>query len=445
MVRMDKRVWLIFGGLLLLFLSFAGNLTGIGDDYWFSHFQLDSNTIIERAARCKEEFTFDGPLLPKAEHADQMYNLNADCDMYEPYKSQLGLQAKLIAFFAPTNPAHLDAYFHGVGLVLAALAATLFMLLVLKVARLFGKWTGVTVFALVVLSPWVVVFAKNMYWVELTLFLPFAVSMLLYERYKDQGKLWLFYVILGLAFLLKFLNGYEYVTTIIISSIVPIVLYETIRKPRNIQRHWKKLIAVLSVSVIAFFIAIVANIASLTSYYHSWSKSAELVVQRAGDRLDITDKQQKVIYGMKRNTPGAYAFINNLYDIEVLKEGKGHPFKYAVLSAITYALLPAVSLPFVLSEPIGTILQSITAVSIIAYFMLRYMIRKKKVTRSLGVALQRVYWLSLVGGISWLLIMPGHAYPHTHINAIIFYMPFLLICYIIIGLFVDKGIIRRKR
>jgi hypothetical protein len=74
------------------------------------------------------------------------------------------------------------------------------------------------------------------------------------------------------------------------------------------------------------------------------------------------------------------------------------------------------------------------------------------ITEQSALSLRYSYWLGLIAALSWLILMPGHAYPHAHLNAIIFYMPFLLVCYIIIGITLtnvvnewSKGRIKRKR
>ncbi len=53
---------------------------------------------------------------------------------------------------------------------------------------------------------------------------PFVISFVGYQYLRNQ-KLWLFYIIESVAMFLKLLNGYEYVSTIAISVLVPILFF----------------------------------------------------------------------------------------------------------------------------------------------------------------------------------------------------------------------------
>ena len=63
---------------------------------------------------------------------------------------------------------------------------------------------------------------------------PFAIAFVGYQYFKNSKRLWLFYAIELLVIFLKLLNGYEYVSTIAISVLVPIVFFELVDKKTKI-------------------------------------------------------------------------------------------------------------------------------------------------------------------------------------------------------------------
>jgi hypothetical protein len=293
-----------------------------------------------------------------------------------------------------------------------------------------------------------------MYWVAFLMFLPFVLSITTYVWFKQKQLLWIFFGLIGLLFFAKLLDGYEHVTTLMISALIPVVFYEiTLYGKKKLIDFWKPALTIFITGCLSLALAVFVNTASLATYYGSWSKSFHFVAARAEDRsVGLKGLQPNVISGFKATSPDAYEFISRFYNLDKLADGKGNPIKYAALSFLNYVLLPAVSLPFIIREPIGTILQSIGFVAIISYVLLRYLSRNNMITEQSALSLRYSYWLGLIAALSWLILMPGHAYPHAHLNAIIFYMPFLLVCYIIIGITLtnvvnewSKGRIKRKR
>jgi hypothetical protein len=71
-----------------------------------------------------------------------------------------------------------------------------------------------------------VIFAKSLFWVPWTWFLPLLVALLFgHKLFSSVNKV----VIVGAAFFvtfsIKFLCGYDYMTTVVLSSIAPVIYY----------------------------------------------------------------------------------------------------------------------------------------------------------------------------------------------------------------------------
>lgn len=439
MVARVAVIWLI------LFLSYFGNIFSVGyGDGWFDNYEEYSASIIKKTAECKGEFDYTGPLVPKgnSDFTAVMESGHCDTRKVQPYGSQYGLQARVIAFFAPTNDSLLPSYFKKVEIILAFLTSILLALFIAKIWNIYGRYVGIVVTALLSLSPWVAGYARNLYWVAFLMFLPFILTFLLYPRLKAKKTKAVFYALVTIIIFLKCLDGYEHITTIGLSVFAAVAYWEAVLRKRALKSLWKQLLLAVGITTVALFSAITANVISLQSYYGSWSKAEDVVLSRADDRATGLKKvEPNVILGFEVTDQHTYAMIERFYNLDVLKSGQGNPLKYAALSALNYALLPAVSLPISLAPTLQELIQSMLTVSIIGFLCL-----KRIGTQARGLI--EMYWVGLLGVLSWLVLMPGHAYPHAHLNGIIFYIPFLLASFIAIGIWLQQHILKantRKR
>lgn len=447
--NIKKPILLAVACFVVLFISFFANIFGTGlSDKWFSDFQQrDSALIVQKTAECKDISDYDGPIMPQTPQDYAQFSKVGMCstDITKPYDSQYGLQARLVAFFAPSGN-QLGSYFKLVEIMLSAIMAVVFTLFLFRTVNIFNIKVAAVVFVLIAISPWIVGYARNMYWASFMMFVPFIFSFVTYQWFKTRQKMPLFYGLLGLFFLIKLLDGYEHVSTILMSAFVPIIFFEVGMYSKRLIDLWKPAVLIVSVGVVVLVLALVINVASLTSYYGSTQQALSKVAARAESRsTGLADMQPYVISGFSETLPDTYQFIDQFYDLDQLRDGKAHPLKYAVLSALNYALLPAISLPVIIREPLSDILQSIAFLAVVAFFMLSFMKNNNRRTTAMIRALKYCYWISLLGAISWLVLMPGHAYPHAHLNAIIFYIPFLLICYVIIGMSIDDYLCKMKK
>lgn len=451
--NLKSGMFFIVIATILLFLSFFFNIFGVGySNDWFQNYQIDSSRIVEKTAQCKDSSLSFGPLLVKNKSdADLMSIDYPGCEdaIFRPYYSQFGLQARVISSFAPVNDGQLRAYFTFVQILLALLSAFVFAAFCLKVRELFGTWVGYATLVGVSLSVWIVAYARNMYWVEFLMFLPFIFGFLFYQYFREKKKLLIFYVVLGTLFFVKLLNGYEHVSTMLVSAFVPVVFYEILENQRQLKVYMLAALRVLGVGVVALGMAITLNTITLTSYYGSTSKAFSMVMGRVEYRAasNLDEMQAAVVWGFEDTSPELYKLIDHYYDLDALKEGNGSPIKYAALSVLNYAVLPAITIPLVFHEPFGSIIQSIAFLVIVTCFTLLYLNRRAVKSsardRRMIRALTWAYYIGLAGSISWLVLMPGHAYPHAHLNGIIFYMPTILLSFIILSLCVLKIISNR--
>lgn len=433
----------------LLVISFTGNFFGVGLwQSWFDGFQRDSSAIIEKTALCKEKSSYSGPLIvtKNEDYNSVMMSEGCDTSLLKPYASQYGLQARIITALAPKDNAKLPSYFKKVNILLSAAMAALMALVALRVRKLFGFVAAAVFATLVAFSPWVVGYAQNIYWIEPLMFAPFTFAFLSYSYCKSSKKLWLFYLGEAVLLFLKFLSGYEYISTIAMSVLVPIIFFELINNKQKIIKLWKHAVMTCIVVAVAFVGAYATNFVALSGYYHSSDTALKMINERASERglSGIRKMRAYAIGNLKTLLPESYAFADRFINMEELANDKGPTYRYLAINAGNYMLLPALSLPLSLKGVFGEIIQSVIIWVLMGYLLLFYY---KKRHRSFAYYRSLLWALhaSLAGALSWLILMPGHALPHAHINGIVFYMPLLLFVYMVAGLYIGNIVKKRRK
>mgnify|MGYP000893079017 CR=1 FL=1 len=448
---MERKKSILFFSVVwvVLFLSFFGNVFGVGLwREWFDGFQRDSSAIVEKTARCKEKSGYSGPLIVAKNEDYNSVMMAEDCDasLLKPYASQYGLQARIITALAPKDNAKLPSYFKKVNVVLSAAMAALMALVTLRVRKLFGLVAAAVFATLVAFSPWVVGYAQNMYWIEPLMFAPFAFAFLSYSYCKSSKKMWLFYLGETILLFLKLLGGYEYISTIAISVLVPIIFFELVNNKQKVIKLWKHAVMTCVVVVVAFVGAYATNFMALSDYYHSSDTALKMINERASERglSGIRKMRTHAVGNLKTLLPESYEFANRFINMEELAKDRGSTYQYLAINAGNYVLLPALSLPLSIKGVFGEIVQSILVWVLVGYLVLFYLKRRHPSFKYYRSFLWSLH-ISLAGALSWLILMPGHALPHAHINGIVFYMPLLLFVYMVVGLYIGNIVKKRRK
>ena len=448
---MERKKSILFFGVVwgVLFLSFFGNIFGVGLwREWFDGFQRDSSAIVEKTARCKEKSGYSGPLIvaKNEDYNSVMTTGGCDTSLLKPYASQYGLQARIITALAPNDSAKLPVYFKKVNVVLSAAMAALMALVTLRVRKLFGLVAAAVFATLVAFSPWIVGYAQNMYWIEPLMFAPFAFAFLSYSYCKSSKKMWLFYLGETILLFLKLLGGYEYISTIAISVLVPIIFFELVNNKQKVIKLWKHAVMTCVVVVVAFVGAYVTNFMALSDYYHSSDTALKMINERASERglSGIRKMRTHAVGNLKMLLPESYKFVNRFINMDELAEDRGSTYQYLAINAGNYVLLPALSLPLSIKGVFGEIVQSILVWVLVGYLVLFYLKRRHPSFKYYRSFLWSLH-ISLAGALSWLMLMPGHALPHAHINGIVFYMPLLLFVYMVVGLYIGNIVKKRRK
>lgn len=460
-IRSGRILRIAIAVLLALasYLSISGNYLGLLSAKDFEYSPVGSEVLVidgllnARARGTAVLGTFDRP--EDREHyaggADFVGDRRAADHPNGPfteYKSQYGLQIKVFNGISRFTGLDTSTFHALVALMMALVIAGFF----LGLSSVFST-SGALAFCLsLVTSPWVTLFGRDLYWVEFTWFLPALVVLLLGGAALESGiAAALLYSLLALSFLIKFLCGYEYVTTIVFAAalFVPVHAFRRRASSASLIRH---LVAVCAAAVAAFSVAIILHahaiegdvvkglgqIATLAERRTATLGSTENFVQKYcaegtasasefekcfeiyNDSLQASRTKVLLRYFMITR------FIPWLNTGDVSQSTKDD-LKAAFNDVVTH-------LPRALSsagrEALTTRLEripmatfAVVLVNVVAFIAFIVLVLWGTVRRRDGLSV--VVSAAFIGSISWFLAAKGHSYIHTHLNFVLWYILFI--------------------
>lgn len=206
------------------------------------------------------------------------------------------------------------------------------------------------------------------------------------------------------AILVKCLCGYEYISTIMMSGIMFLIL-EFVQNKEKRKDVLKAIISIGVLSILAFMTAYVI---------HASMYGAGDIVR--GLKMMQINLVERRTYGAAADFPSGYTDSLNASALAVL-------WKY-----IGFGNYHGVPMFFLL----------VTTLAVLAYRR-RGMGKDCRFEASLFV-------ITLLSAISWIVLAKSHSYVHTHMNYVVFYMGWVQVCiYIIVKTFMDsKGYVIKK-
>ena len=301
----------------------------------------------------------------------------------KPYSPQFGIQGLAFSKLKQVAGLRLPDLYKINALLFAVVAVTLAFLY----SGIFSKTFAAIFFVTLVASPMITGFARNLYWIPFSWFLP-AVFSSLYLLGSTRLKKYVFLGLLYFAFLLKFLAGYEYTSSVILFAAAPF-LYSAIVQYR--KRGWivplRQFVIICAIGAAAFATALLI---------HAEMRSGSL----ASGLLSIWEEDAK------RRTYGDPAAFHPAY-----AESLRAPF-WAVVKMYIFkwhaaflALLPGVLFPVLFFLSLATIVCR------------RLFINKRLDDLALFTAF-------LLPPLSWYVLGKAHSFIHTHINFVLWYLGF---------------------
>lgn len=314
------------------------------------------------------------------------------------YKSQYGLQGKALRHISSLfDESVVISFLH---LICSLLTAATFVLIVFLLDKKYNRLMAGCFLITFWLSPWVVNYARNLYWVEFTWFIPMAVGLFCSMHIQSRSIRIGCYLLAFMAIAAKALCGYEFITTVMMGLIAfPTVdmLLAFSRKDRNQAHLLFRTTFILGIMALAGFAVAVLIHASLKGNGNI-TEGIHLIIQE--------DLLRRTNGGDLNNFPSAYWDSLNASIWETLC--RYFHFSTQIITGIAGNLFP------------------LLCIIPLAIFVFRFM------RKELDLETVFMYIFFFLSSISWFCLAKSHSYVHTHMNFVMWYLGFVQICFYII-------------
>ena len=426
---------LFFISVLLLFAGFYCNLWRVVDSSWFNRFQrMPESLTIGRMVQSEREGIFSYAGLPGqvsvlSEPPEEFDNGDSQYDTYRNggefhsfhiYRSRPGAEGMLFGLLdsiVPASPAVKLKIFY---VIISTLTAALLAAFVCWLHGQFGWCVSLTVLATTILSPWLTLFGRNLWWGAWVCYIPPAVALFVLWRERLSGERGFFYHALwacGALFVKCLLNGYEFITVVLVMMTVPYV-YHAVLDGWGIRRlagRFAALSAGSLIGILASMVLLATQISSATG--------------ENGFRY--------ILYAFGKRSYGAAADYPEIY-----AGGLGaNPFSVI----FTYMKIPWLSVNHIVytgSEWVSSYVNEVRFGYLVVLFLVvtLFLARRKSGSSRRAKALIVTTWFSLLAPLSWLVVFKAHSFVHTHVDPVIWHMPFTLFGFALCGLLIKEWI-----
>ncbi|WP_146212673.1 hypothetical protein [Dysgonomonas alginatilytica] len=417
-----QRLFLIIS-FLVLFLGFYSNLWNAARTEAFGWFDEFSECLaIGKIARSEKEGILSHGGLPGVNYDATKVPANSDIwfevyleqrpdylsgnipDSYDVYKSQTGGQLiffSIVQKVLPFDNSIRLQIFHFINAILSALCFTLF---VGWVFRNFGSISAVLVLFLVTMSSWITLFGHSLWWSLWGSYIPF-ITMLLVLEYSNKVKKLTSNRILLYLFLSVFakcvFNGYEFISTALVAAMCPVIFYAFLERQKL-----KSFISFFIKASVTCIVAVVLQIMMLIVQIKSVTGSFAVAIDYI-----ITSYTRRSFSADDKFAHYAYSFIFKRYL-------KGNAFNSDFLSQYSIVIYFAY------------VIMAVVIMAAVVYYLSRGL---DEVRKRLNITLLVTVAVSSVAPLSWFVIFKQHSANHFHLDYIVWYMPFLLLGFIVIG------------
>jgi len=419
-----KPLLLFLLSTLLLFLGFDRNLLGLVPAEAFANFDKGSESLVIGRLVWTQQHGFfaEGallgtgdsptPLIGDAEfdHQYKTYLADGKFQTYMLYKSQSGGQAWFFSLLDSASPFSASTNLRLFRALTALLTALTLSALILWFYLQFGWATALTVLFTSMLSHWLTLFGRNLFYSVWDYFLPMVAALYLLDR-EARGRALnepRFYLTVGLLLFLKgLLSGYDFLLPPMGMVATALIYYALKDKwtPGCFTRRILLTGLACALGVSASFLVLAAQIGSVTGKF-------------SDGLLHILNTMGRRTFGTPLD-PSASDFFaagqsSSLPDVIRAVAGKT-----AIVAGVRFF----------------QVFWLFAAVSVLALLVL-WLRRGKMGEPSAARALLAVTWISFLSPLAWLIIFKAHAYYHPFTTAIIWHMPSMFFGYALCGVFI---------
>ena len=251
------------------------------------------------------------------------------------------------------------------------------------------------------LSPWIVNFARNLYWVEFTWFIPMAVGLFCAWKIDNQKCRIISYIAAFLSVLIKCLCGYEYIS-VIMMGLIAFLLVDLVKvfyyKDKNRQKLVFRSVFIIGMMALAGFFAAVC--------IHAPLRSSD------GNILDG---------------------IKSIFEQDVLKRTSGadlNNFPPAWWESFNTSVWEVLCRYFKFTTEIitGVTGDCFQLLCIIPLCIFVYDYKKNQ----LNIETAAMYVVFFMTSVSWFILAKAHSFVHTQMNYVLWYFGYIQICFYVI-------------
>lgn len=361
-----------------------------GDNTTFDTFQADSESLVIGAIEAEKNGIYN------------RYGLgsyDSTSNKLDYYTSQYGLQGKVFIFIEKIMDYRIT--YDLLHFLCSFAAAITFLLIVIFIAKKYNRLMAGCFYFTFLLSPWIVNFARNLYWVEFTWFLPVLFGLIcscfINKKIVRVGC----YIATYVSILIKCLCGYEYISTIMLATIsfllVDLVNSLILKDKLQLKRVFKSIIIMGIMCLLGFVSAI---------GIHAFLRGDGNIINGINSIIQ-NDLFKRTNGGNLNDFDVVYWPSLNASIWEVLC--KYFHFNTSILSGISGNLFPLLALlPVII-------------------FVYNYRLKKLDIKDLI------FYIIFFLVSVSWYILAKSHSFIHTHMNYVLWYFGYVQICiYIII-------------
>lgn len=428
-------IWAVSIGLL--FFGFFSNTWRVADQNWFATHQKDTEAhIMGRMVKSRQDGIFsagglngwgtakstDAEWIPSTELGPQYtaYLYKLSFDKFSTYNSQPAGQGMIFSLLDRLIPLSSESKLRLFYVLTALLSAIVLTAIIGWFYEEFGGWVAIFVLCSAVLSQWLTVFGKNLWWSLWAFYLPMIAVMYFLKRYREtlDRQLIRFGIVICIAVSIKcFINGYEYITTTLLMMMVPFVYYVVLNKWSR-QQCVKWTLAAGLGSGVAIFLSFIMLCFQIGAAKDGFMDGVAHIVWSFGKRT----------YANAEDFPPVYAASLNAGTLSVV---------------ITYMNGIFFDLNNYLSQAnsfVSNFLLKVRYYYLIVLFVVMSVLLFLRSNKEILAEQRRPYtaliwttWFSILAPLSWFVIFKAHSYIHTHMSFLLWQMPFTLFGFAVFG------------
>lgn len=386
---------LLIIGSILLFCNYNYNGLKITEQKWFDEWQYDSENLVTLKimdARVNGIMNYSGMLWGNF-----------------VYTHQVGLQG-IVLSIVDKLLGYPENIFNILYIIVSLFTVLAVMMFVYWAYREFGLLSSITAYVTMMLSQWCIVSARNLYWVPVTLWLPFL-CVLFTIRYEETHakvnhiKLW---VVAFIAMAIRFGCGFEFTSCVMITAELPVIYY-CLKNKCKFKEYLFRALVVGTAAICAFLFMFAINFWQQATYYGGINEAWESITKTISQRTGVFNVEVAEVFQQSLET-------NLLEVFKTYLSGSRYPL------VLNYQM-DMITIFFIVIVIIYNVIKKQHSI---------YGERERHITAWLVTAV-----FSFLSPFSWFILAKGHCVIHTHINYILWSIPCLAMIAAFIGATVE--------